>query len=118
MAPADTYAMEVAASLPQAQQNLFYGEYNRQAKSYNTALLLAIFTGWWLGGHNFYLGRTWRGVLHIILALLSLTLIPLILTIIDIVNLHKTVDRINERAADEVAAKIRAMPLAAPLQNY
>lgn len=115
MAPADTYAMQVAASLPQAQQNLFYGEYNRQAKSYNTALLLAIFTGWWLGGHKFYLGKPLQGLLHFLFAP---TIIPLILTIIDIVNLHKTVDSINKHAADEVAAKIRAMPLTAPLQNY
>jgi TM2 domain-containing membrane protein YozV len=105
----ESYAMQIAMTMTPAQQNIFYGEYNQRAKNYNAALIWAITTGWWAGGHQFYLGRPWRGVIHIVLALLSVTIVPVFLTLYDIFNLHKTVDQINMNIANEVATKVRAM---------
>ncbi len=110
MSQVNSVTLQVAAGLSPLQQDLFYREYNQHAKNYTLALLLAIFFGWSVGAHNFYLGRYGRGILHIVLALLTLTVIPLILTIIDIINLRKTVDTINSGIANEIAAKLRAMP--------
>ena len=76
----NTYAMQIAATMTPAQQGLFYGEYTHRAKDYHTALIWAIVTGWPLGGHNFYLGRTMRGILHIALAVLSVSIIGFFLT--------------------------------------
>jgi len=105
----NSYAMQIAATMAPSQQGLFYGEYAHQAKDYNTALIWAILTGWLIGGHNFYLGRTWRGILHVALAVASFTLVGFILTIYDIIHLRKTVDHINIRIANEIATKVRAM---------
>ncbi len=105
----DTYAMQIAATMTPSQQGIFYGEYSHRAKNYNTALIWAILTGWPVGGHNFYLGRIARGILHLVLAIVSLSAIGLFLTIYDIINLRRTVEQINMRIANEIATKVRAM---------
>jgi TM2 domain-containing membrane protein YozV len=105
----NSYAMQIAATMTPTQQGLFYGEYAHRAKDYNTALIWAILTGWIVGGHNFYLGRTLRGILHVALAFSTLTTVGILLTIYDIINLRKTVDLINMRIANEIATKVRAM---------
>ncbi|MBA3823762.1 MAG: TM2 domain-containing protein [Ktedonobacterales bacterium] len=105
----NTYAMQIAATMTPTQQGIFYGEYTHRAKNYNTALIWAILTGWPIGGHNFYLGRIGRGILHIVLAIASVSIVGLLLTIYDIINLHKTVDQINMGIANEIAARVRAM---------
>lgn len=98
--------MQLASTLTPNQQAIFYGEYNHRARDYNTALLLAITTGWWAGGHKFYLGKPIQGILHI---LFFYTAIPFILTVIDIFNMRRTVNQINDQIAQEVLAKVRML---------
>jgi TM2 domain-containing membrane protein YozV len=105
----DAFALQAAAELTPSQQTLFYNQYRHEAKSYTTALLLAIFTGWWAGGHNFYLGRVRGGILHIILAIFTLSLFSWVLTIIDIFNLRQIVNQTNAGIAADIIARIRAL---------
>ena len=100
--------MYIASTLSPNQQALFYGEYNRRARDYNTALALAILTGWWAGGHKFYLGKPIQGVLYILFAAST---IPFFLTIFDIIHMRRTVDDINQEIAQHVAAHIRSMTM-------
>lgn len=109
MSEIDAFALQAAADLTPSQQTLFYNTYRHEAKSYTVALLLAIFTGWWLGGHNFYLGRMRGGFLHILLAIFSAGIVSTILTIIDIINLHEIVNKTNARIATDIVARIRAL---------
>jgi TM2 domain-containing membrane protein YozV len=105
---ASKHVAAMAATLTPAQQQLFYFEYSQHEKKYNTALAWAIATGWWCGGHKFYLGQWVQGIIHIVLALsVVLWVIPIILTIVDIVNLHKTIDQMNDTLADEICQRIR-----------
>jgi TM2 domain-containing membrane protein YozV len=104
MIPLDPTIQQSVATLTVAQQGHFYGEYNHRAKNYNTAMLWAVLTGWWLGGHKFYLGQPIQGILHFLFAA---TGIPLILTIIDCFTMQRLVDRANERIAREALAKAR-----------
>ena len=101
----DTYVIPLVSTMTPNQRDVFYAEYNRRSKDYNIALVLAIVGGWAFGLHKFYLGKPLQGLLHF---LFSFTLIPLILTIIDIFNLHATVDRINREIADNIATKVRS----------
>jgi TM2 domain-containing membrane protein YozV len=104
MSTNEIYPMQVAASLTPNQRDIFYAEYGRRCKDYHTALFLAIITGWWIGGHKFYLGKPLQGILYLLFAL---TAVSLILTILDVLKLHKTVDAMNRRLADEIVSNVR-----------
>ncbi len=105
----DAYVIQLTSAMTPRQRDVFYGLYHGKVKDYNFALLLAILTGWWAGGHKFYLNRPLQGVLHIFLAVASITIIPIILTVIDIARLHTTVNRVNCQIADDIAAQVRSM---------
>lgn len=105
----DAYVIQLTSVMTPKQRDVFYGLYHGKVKDYNFALLLALLTGWWAGGHKFYLNRPMQGLLHIFLALISITIIPICLTIIDIVRLRTIVNRVNCQIADEVAGQVRAM---------
>ncbi len=101
----DDFVIPLVSSMTPTQRDVFYAEYNRRSKDYNIALLLAIVGGWTIGLHKFYLGKPLQGLLHI---LFFYTLIPLILTIIDIINLRGTVEKINRQIATKVATTVRS----------
>jgi TM2 domain-containing membrane protein YozV len=103
----DDYTIKLVAPLTPNQRDVFYQEYTRRAKSYQVALLLSILFGWIFGFHKFYLGRIGQGILYIILSLISLSLIPLILTIFDIVKMRETVTKINRQIAERIADRVR-----------
>jgi TM2 domain-containing membrane protein YozV len=102
----DAYVIQLTSAMTAKQRDVFYGIYRHRVKDYNFALLLAILTGWWIGGHRFYLNQPITGIIHILLAA---TTIPIFLTIIDIFRLHTIVNRVNCKIADDVAEQVRTM---------
>jgi|GEM_PF-6411919 len=100
----DLYTIQLAATLSPTQREIFQAEYNRRSKDYSIAMALAIVTGWWIGGHKFYLNKPIQGALHFFF---SWTGVPLVFTIIDVFTMRGTIERYNNQVADEIAIAVR-----------
>ena len=87
------------------QRLLFSSEMSRRRKDRTVGLLLCLFLGG-LGVHRFYLGQVGMGVLYL---LFCWTFIPLIVAFVELFLIMGRVDRHNERQAEEVALKVRAL---------
>lgn len=103
---ADAYALQLAATLTAEQQPIFMAMYHARAKHFNVAVALTIFVGL-LGLHKIYLGRYLQATIHLILAIASFLTIGVIWLIIDLINLRRTVDRVNREIADRAYQNVR-----------
>jgi hypothetical protein len=85
--------LELEAELMQRmtteQRSLFQAEVSRVRKNRTTALLLTLFLGG-LGGHHFYMGNVFTGVMYL---LFCWTFIPLLLSIVELFTISGRVDR-------------------------
>lgn len=89
-------------NMSQEQRMYFLNEMNARRKSVGTFAILALLLGG-LGIHLFYVGKTVRGLLHL---LFCWTFIPAIVALVDAIRSKDIVDRINQGIATEIAAKL------------
>ncbi len=90
---------KLVSTIPDEQRPSFYALHRKTKKKAVTAILLALLLGW-MGAHQFYLGRPWRGVLYL---LFFWTYIPVLLTIIDLFKIPAAVSNQNLLSANETA---------------
>lgn len=90
--------------LNDSQRLIFLSEFNAQRKNATTAALLALFLGG-LGAHRFYMGQIGMGMLYLVF---SVTLIPLVVSLVEIFLMSGRVARFNAKLADELVEKIKA----------
>lgn len=90
---------KLVSTIPDEQRPSFYTLHKKTKKKAITAILLALLLGW-MGAHQFYLDRPWRGVLYL---LFFWTYIPVLLTIIDLFKLPAAVSNQNILRANETA---------------
>ncbi len=76
-----------------ADENIGEGTCQTQKSLLNTLLLATFLAG--VGVHNFYIGRKTKGILSV---LFSVTLIPYVLSIVDIIIMSRlSVDKVNAK---------------------
>ena len=88
-----------------SQRMMFQSELNKVRKNRTTALLLTLLLGG-VGGHRYYMGQVGKGILY---TLFSWTFIPSIIAFFELFTIMKRVDRYNEQAAQELAAKVAVL---------
>lgn len=99
--------------LTASQLLLFTERYNKYRKSLGIAILLCCFTGF-IGGHKFYMRKTGSGIGYL---LFCWTLIPTLLSIIDLIMLPYQIGRYNNLLAVEILADINPNAEAAASLN-
>jgi len=90
-------------SMTPQQRLMFEGQYLRTAKSRTVGLLLTLFLGG-LGAHRFYLGQIRFGILYVVFVW---TLIPALISLVELFLIGGRVDRYNENHARELAERVR-----------
>ncbi|AUR51187.1 TM2 domain-containing protein [Aquella oligotrophica] len=88
--------------LTTSQLLLFTERYNKYKKSLGIAILLCCFTGF-IGGHKFYMRKTGSGICYLIFCW---TLIPTLLSALDLVVLPYQINRYNNLLAVEILSDI------------
>ena len=96
-----TYAQDMTDH----QRMLFVSEFNAVRKSGTTGVLLALLLGG-IGAHRFYVGQWGWGIAYV---LFSWTFIPMIFGVIEAFDMHRRVARFHERAAQDVAIRVKAL---------
>ena len=71
----DNALRDRAAALPGEQRQAFYREFGRRVKDPDTYAVLNYF--FVAGLHHFYLGKTTRGMINVVLMLVGLLLLPM-----------------------------------------
>lgn len=85
-----------------AQRLLIATELASVRKHPSTGVLLALILGG-LGGHRFYLGQVWIGVLYVLFAV---TLIPAFVALIEVFLMSGRVHRYNARLEADITARV------------
>ena len=92
------------SSLNKEEKSSFDEDYSESTKSLRVYFLFCLFLGF-LGGHQYYLGRIVPGILY---TLFSWTLIPFIVSLVQLFFAKKTVAEYNEELSEEILLKIKA----------
>lgn len=87
------------------QKMMFQSKYLSEKKDTTTAVLLALFVGG-LGVHWFYLGRTGKGVLYL---LMCWTFLPAIAALFEAITMSNRINQMNQETAARIAAEVKSM---------
>lgn len=88
-----------------SQRMMFQSEMNKVRKNRTTALLLTLLLGG-IGAHRYYMGQIGLGIVY---TLFVWTFIPGIVALVELFFIMKRVDHYNERLAQEIALKVKAL---------
>jgi TM2 domain-containing membrane protein YozV len=100
-----SHETELMQSMSESQRMLFSTRMAGARKARSTALLLTFFLGG-LGAHRFYLGQPGLGILY---AVFVWTLIPTLISLVELFMVGGRVDRYNDSQADIIAQEMRLL---------